>query len=155
MYQKDTKKIGQWLKDGRAAKGYTQQELSELTGISLRSVQRIEKGEVIPRQYTIRVLADKLGLSEAMIDHAFQAKGESRNEEDQLDEKDQKTQPAKRASGQPRKIILSIGLGFMLILGTGAFLAQSSGFPETDFERFLLWMSVGMVYFGFLYKIWK
>ncbi len=44
----------------RKKKNLTQQELSELSGISLRTIQRIEKGEVEPRSFTIRKLQDVL-----------------------------------------------------------------------------------------------
>ncbi len=44
----------------RDKKNITQQELAELSGISLRTIQRIEKGEVIPRPYTIRKLQEAL-----------------------------------------------------------------------------------------------
>ncbi len=44
----------------RKKKNLTQQELSELSGISLRTIQRIEKGEVEPRSFTIRKLQDIL-----------------------------------------------------------------------------------------------
>jgi transcriptional regulator with XRE-family HTH domain len=141
MNQQDKISIGQQIKDGRVAKGYTQQELSDLTGISLRSVQRIEKGEVVPRQYTLRVLAEKLGFPE--IPTKAGTSGES------------SPPPLRQQSNLPRKIILSAALGLFLILGTVAFLAQSTRFPETDFELILLWMSVAAVYFGFIYKIWK
>ena len=49
MYQLTKKDIANLIKEGRAIQGYTQQELSELTGISLRSIQRIENEEVLPR----------------------------------------------------------------------------------------------------------
>lgn len=44
----------------REKKNLTQQELSELSGISLRTIQRIEKGEVVPRPFTIRKLQEVL-----------------------------------------------------------------------------------------------
>ncbi|MEQ5790693.1 helix-turn-helix transcriptional regulator [Muricauda sp. NFXS6] len=38
----------------------SQEELSEMSGISVRTIQRIERGEVTPRPYTIRKLAEVL-----------------------------------------------------------------------------------------------
>jgi transcriptional regulator with XRE-family HTH domain len=128
--------IARLVKEGRSAKGVTQQELSEKAGISLRSVQRIENGEVLPRPYTIRVLAEQLGFLEAL-------------------EAGRAPVREKRKLNQPRKLIISIGLGLLLLLGALAFVAQSARFPETDFERFLLWGGVVAVYTIVLFKVWK
>ena len=57
----DKEVVARAIREGRVAKGLTQQELADLAGISLRSVQRIEGGEVVPRAYTLRVLGEKLG----------------------------------------------------------------------------------------------
>ena len=40
--------------------GYSQEELSQLSGISLRTIQRLESGTVQPRGYTLRALAESL-----------------------------------------------------------------------------------------------
>src|SRR4051812_41458863 len=63
MYQLSKKDLASLIKEGRAIKGYTQQQLSERTGISLRSIQRIENEEVLPRSYTISVLVGELDVS--------------------------------------------------------------------------------------------
>src|SRR5579859_5186173 len=55
------------VKEARLRKGYTQQELSDLTGISIRSVQRIENGDVIPREYTLRLLTEQLELKDLCL----------------------------------------------------------------------------------------
>lgn len=124
------------VKEGRIAKGYTQQELSDLTRISLRSVQRIENGEVLPRLYTLKILADQLGFS--------------------LDDVVETEVPVKKATlNKPRKIILSIGSLLLIILLTGAYVSQSAHFPETNFERFLLYAGVLTVYGLALLRIWK
>ena len=49
--------IASIVKEGRLAKGYTQKEVSDLTGISLRSIQRIENGEVEARTYSLKALS--------------------------------------------------------------------------------------------------
>jgi transcriptional regulator with XRE-family HTH domain len=137
------------VKEGRIKKGYTQQELSDLTGISIRSVQRIENGEVIPRQYTLRLLAEQLDLA--------------------LPREDQEaadaviaTQPISNVGSsnpgqlnKPRKIILSAATGLLLILGTSAFIAQSPRFPETTFEAFCLWSVITLVYTIILFRLWR
>lgn len=47
----------------RQERGLTQQELADLSGLTSRTIQRIEKGEVVPYGDTIRKLAIGLGLS--------------------------------------------------------------------------------------------
>lgn len=45
----------------RQQKGLTQEELADISGLSVRTIQRIENGESIPRSYTIRMIANALG----------------------------------------------------------------------------------------------
>jgi transcriptional regulator with XRE-family HTH domain len=45
----------------RKSKGLTQEELADLAGITLRTIQRIEKGDTMPRGYTLKMLAKALG----------------------------------------------------------------------------------------------
>lgn len=47
---------------GRQLKGLTQQELANLTGISLRTIQRIEAGESVPRSHTLKAIAAALKI---------------------------------------------------------------------------------------------
>jgi len=44
----------------RQRKGLTQSELAEVSNLSLRTIQRIESGEVTPRNYTIKVVFESL-----------------------------------------------------------------------------------------------
>ncbi|WP_353779780.1 DUF4870 domain-containing protein [Winogradskyella sp. 3972H.M.0a.05] len=46
----------------RKLKGYTQEELSEKTTVGVRTIQRIEKGEVKPHLQTIKLLAVGLDI---------------------------------------------------------------------------------------------
>lgn len=46
----------------RRAKGWSQEELAEHSGLSLRTIQRIEKGKVQARLHSLRVLSETLGL---------------------------------------------------------------------------------------------
>ena len=48
--------LGKKIADLRKAKGYTQEELVEKCNLSVRTLQRIESGEVVPRTHTIRVI---------------------------------------------------------------------------------------------------
>ena len=48
--------LGKKIADLRKAKGYTQEELVDRCNLSVRTLQRIESGEVVPRSHTIRVI---------------------------------------------------------------------------------------------------
>ncbi|WP_321308966.1 helix-turn-helix transcriptional regulator [Marinifilum fragile] len=50
------------IKDIRINKKLSQEDLSEKSGLSLRTVQRLENGESVPRGDTLRRLADALKL---------------------------------------------------------------------------------------------
>ncbi|MCF8229749.1 MAG: helix-turn-helix domain-containing protein [Bacteroidales bacterium] len=47
---KQYKTIGLRITEIRKLKGFTQEEMAEKTVLSLRTIQRIEKGEVDPRK---------------------------------------------------------------------------------------------------------
>ena len=53
-------KIGQEIKKLRLDKGMTQEELAERTNLSVRTIQRIENGDVDPRAYTLQTIASAL-----------------------------------------------------------------------------------------------
>lgn len=61
----DQPELGQKLLALRKEKGITQQELRERCHVSVRTIQRIESGAVIPRVSTIRILAAALDDSDA------------------------------------------------------------------------------------------
>ncbi len=133
--------IGSLIKQSRINKGYTQQQVATMAKLSLRSIQRIEKGEVMPRQYSLDMLATQLEFTPL----AF--------------EKASKIQPMPVAIACPannsQKLILSVGTGIILILLTAAYIAQAGKFPETNFEAFLLGTFVISVYLVALWYIWK
>jgi len=52
--------IGQKIKELRVLQGLTQEDLAAKTNLSVRTIQRIESGEVDPRSYTLQLLADAL-----------------------------------------------------------------------------------------------
>lgn len=56
------KKISEW----RKAKGMTQEELVEKCNLNVRTIQRIEAGEVMPRSYTIKALMEALEIRESI-----------------------------------------------------------------------------------------
>ena len=47
----------------RKLRGITQEALSEVTGLNVRTIQRIEAGEVDPRLYTLKSIADALDVN--------------------------------------------------------------------------------------------
>src|SRR3546814_1077775 len=55
--------LGQKLAALRKAKNLTQEELVEQSRVSVRTIQRIEAGEVLPRMYTVKILLAALGVS--------------------------------------------------------------------------------------------
>ncbi len=55
--------ISENLRYQRTLKGYTQEDLSEKTSVGVRTIQRIEKGEVQPHLQTIKLLAVGLDVN--------------------------------------------------------------------------------------------
>jgi transcriptional regulator with XRE-family HTH domain len=55
-------KIGEQIKEIRISKGFTQSELSEKSGISVRTIQRIENNEVIPSIYSLKAIEKSLDV---------------------------------------------------------------------------------------------
>ncbi|QLE03005.1 serine hydrolase [Galbibacter sp. BG1] len=56
----ENQSISENLKYQRKLKGYSQEELSEITTVTVRTIQRIEKGEVTPHLKTVKLLATAL-----------------------------------------------------------------------------------------------
>lgn len=52
--------LGEKVSQLRNQRGMTQKELADLCDIDIRTIQRIESGEVTPRMYTVRLLAEAL-----------------------------------------------------------------------------------------------
>lgn len=139
--QKET--ISRIIRERRLAKGYSQQELAQLCLLNLRSVQRIEQAEVMPRSYTLKLLVEMLDIDPAELVYRPDV-----NDTDDLEIS---------SSGRlnlPGKIILSCSSALLLMLLTGAYLSQSAGFPETTFELFLLVAFLLTAYTAVLWKIW-
>lgn len=144
MTNKSSKeKIALLIKNARINRGYSQQQLADLVKLNLRSVQRIENAEVLPRAYNLNLIARELELDIAVLKEESNISDTA--EPDQIN----------NTFNKPRKLILSIGIGLIGILLIAAFLSQSSGFPETSFELFLLLALVVMVYGIILWIIWR
>jgi transcriptional regulator with XRE-family HTH domain len=54
--------LGKRILELRKSKGFTQEELVEKCNINVRTIQRIEAGEVAPRNFTIRTILEALGV---------------------------------------------------------------------------------------------
>ena len=53
--------LGQLISEGRKQKGFTQMDLAGECNVDIRTIQRIEAGEVTPRFYTLRIINEVLG----------------------------------------------------------------------------------------------
>ncbi|MFO7825651.1 MAG: helix-turn-helix transcriptional regulator [Cyclobacterium sp.] len=60
--------LGQKILELRKARGLTQEELVEKCALNVRTIQRIEAGEVSPRNYTIRAIFSALDYKEEVPD---------------------------------------------------------------------------------------
>ena len=47
----------------RKSKGFSQEALAEQSGVSLRTIQRVEQGETVPRGHTVQALAAALNVT--------------------------------------------------------------------------------------------
>jgi transcriptional regulator with XRE-family HTH domain len=61
--------LGNYIAHLRKEQGLTQEELVEKCNINVRTIQRIEAGDVTPRSYTVKNILEALGKS---IDEVFQ-----------------------------------------------------------------------------------
>ena len=69
--------LGLQLKTIRTQKGISQQELAEEAGLSIRTIQRIERGENEPQGFTLRSICEVLGFppEDLFEDHKVENKG--------------------------------------------------------------------------------
>lgn len=58
---------GKLIKELRIKKGFTQEDLAEKTEVSVRTIQRIENGEVDPRAYTLQMIAKALDVDYSLF----------------------------------------------------------------------------------------
>uniref|UniRef100_UPI0030F528A3 helix-turn-helix domain-containing protein n=1 Tax=uncultured Wocania sp. TaxID=2834404 RepID=UPI0030F528A3 len=67
------KNLANRVKELRKRKGFSQEELTEISGLSLRTIQRIENGETEPRGDTFKRLANALNVTpDELIDWTLQ-----------------------------------------------------------------------------------
>ena len=55
--------MGQMLSEARTERGYTQQQLSDLSGVTQADISRIERGLLFPTTATLMRLAEALDAS--------------------------------------------------------------------------------------------
>jgi len=69
----DNNYLGSRIKALRKRKGISQEMLAELSGLSLRTVQRIENGETQPKAYSLQEIAKALAVSpDELMDWSIQ-----------------------------------------------------------------------------------
>jgi transcriptional regulator with XRE-family HTH domain len=51
------------IQELRKSKGFSQEVLAEQSGVSLRTIQRVEQGETVPRGHTVQALAAALEVT--------------------------------------------------------------------------------------------
>ena len=62
LYTMKQPELGKRILELRKSKGFTQEELVEKCNINVRTIQRIEAGEVSPRNFTLRTILEALGV---------------------------------------------------------------------------------------------
>src|SRR5690554_4642714 len=63
--------LGHKILELRKAKGFTQEELVERCNINVRTIQRIEAGEVTPRSYTLKTILEVLDYDFNQMNQEF------------------------------------------------------------------------------------
>lgn len=151
MEKKQKEMIATLVKEGRLLKGYTQKELSERSNISIRSIQRIENGEIIPRSYTLKTIAEVIGTPFEAFTKITMGENISADEIGFIETR--KTTSSTITVTQ--RIILSSGLCAIVLILAAAYIAQSSSFPETNFEMFIFSAVVLVTLTGILFFLWR
>ena len=59
--------FGERLKELRTGLNISQKELSEKTGLTLRTIQRIENNEVKPSLYSVKAISDALEVASSEL----------------------------------------------------------------------------------------
>ncbi len=78
LYTMEQPELGKKIQELRKLKGLTQEELVEKCNINVRTIQRIEAGEVSPRSFTIKTILEVLGVdSDSFFRKSLQGDTES------------------------------------------------------------------------------
>jgi transcriptional regulator with XRE-family HTH domain len=98
-------KTGEIIRDLRVKKGLTQEELADKTELSVRTIQRIENGEVDARSFTLQMIAKALEVDFSILN------GPEFTNSDEAQKEDEKTS----------LVILHLSGLFLLILPTALY----------------------------------
>jgi transcriptional regulator with XRE-family HTH domain len=146
MNEENRAAIARLIKERRVAKNLTQQQFADLAGLSLRSIQRLEKGEVISRMYTLETVAKHLGLEDTFRQLQAAPASQAATKTGSA--------PVKKLS-RVQKIIISTSTAFLITLLIMAYIFQSPRFPETAFEMVLLVACALFIYSVVLFFVWR
>lgn len=122
--------LGKRIIELRKKKGFTQEELVEKCNLNVRTLQRIESGEVNPRGYTIKIIyaALEYDASNSSLDKEYNAKTYLKNEIKKVDKQLQKFHAMKN--------LKKIFYNFFFSLGIVSFLCSTAILIfELNFQR--------------------
>jgi len=71
--------LGKKISNQRKKRGFSQELLAEKCGVSLRTIQRIERNQSNPRPYTLKVIADTLNIEMEEFEQNSHLETESEN----------------------------------------------------------------------------
>jgi len=145
--------IAALVKEGRIAKGYTQKELAELSNISIRSIQRIENGDILPRSYTLKTLAGILDQPFEKFALILQSPPETAG--GLFNNGPAAHQRSAFSINKRQRLILSAGISLAVFLLAWAYIAQSARFPETTFEFLVFATGVLLLLTVILFLLWR
>jgi transcriptional regulator with XRE-family HTH domain len=77
--------LHQKITEARKYKGLTQEELADRAGVTVRTIQRIESGDTVPRNFTVKAIAQSLDLP---FEELIAANGNALSPEAKPDEED-------------------------------------------------------------------
>lgn len=142
----DQKKTGRFLKELRSEKGLTQEQLSEILGVSNRSISRWENGVNMPDFDLVIELANYYQISiEELLD------GERK--ENMIDKKTEETLLKVADYSNQEKMVLSKRLNLLFILGVIAFILYMfldiRGLASVEIYENIVNFALGLV-FGIL-----
>jgi transcriptional regulator with XRE-family HTH domain len=115
------------LKEIRTQKGFTQQQLADQTGITLRTIQRIEKGEVKPSLHSLNVLSRVLEVDFEVVDAIDSKKPNEINIQIKITDMNQLFNDLKMLFKNNWKILLVI---FLVLLFLTNYTAIKAGFID-------------------------
>jgi len=132
--------LGKRIQELRKSQGITQEELVDLCNVSVRTIQRIEAGEVTPRSHTIKTILQALGEELSSVQGPI-------DEVSHLDKRTQKTY------SRYFKLGWIFGVVFFIIsfieAGISYYRVQEQKLPFDNFTHTTLWL-ISLTAFTFL-----